>query len=89
MAERNFAEMVKRLNQETDSEAEKWFREKRNVWLPVVFLKMKLEFFKVYLFQGGWREGFFGFMRAVHGSLFQLITYTKYWELIEREKGRM
>ena len=85
----SFSDMVRTLNQETDLEAQKWFRERRKVWLPLVLLKMKIEFFRIYFFEGKCRNGFFGFMQAVHGSLFQLLTYTKYWELMERERGNM
>ena len=85
----NFTGMIKQLNRETDLEAERWFREKRRVFLPLVFWRMFHRFMKTYFFEKGWRDGFFGFMRAAHHSLYELISYTKYWELTERERGRM
>ena len=85
----NFADWVKRLNSETNVEAERWFRENRKIRLPIVFWNMLRNFVKTYFFEGGWRDGFFGFMRAANGSLYQLISYSKYWEFKERERGRM
>ena len=85
----SFSDTIKQLNQETDLEAAKWFQDRRKVALPIILLKMKWQFMKTYFFEGAWRNGFFGFMRAVNNSLYQLISYTKYWELTERERGRM
>ena len=85
----NFSGVVKKLNLETSFEAERWFREKRDIRLLAVLWKTVYQFVKVYFVKGAWRCGFLGFMAAVNSSLYQLITYTKYWELTERERGRM
>ena len=85
----NFAGIVRKLNEDTSIEAEKWFREGRKVSLAVVFWKMFREFVTVYVLKGAWRYGYMGFMSAVNGSLYPLISYTKYWELIEQKRGRM
>lgn len=84
-----FTEAVRQLNLETDQESQNWYRGKRKVYLPVIFGKMILGFIRTYLFKGAWRHGFSGLMRAVNGSLYHLVTYVKYWELTERERGRM
>ena len=85
----SFSEVVKQLNSETDAEGRRWFQEKRKVWFPAVFWRMFREFFGAYFLKGGWRSGYFGFMRAVNRSLYQLISYAKYWELHEGERGKM
>ena len=85
----NFTESVRQLNRDTDAEAQKWFAEKRSVKLPSLFWKMITEFFKIYFMESAWKNGFFGFMRAVNGAFYQLMCYAKYWELTERERGRM
>lgn len=84
-----FTETVRRLNTETDLEAQKWFREKQKILFPVVLWRAFRRFVSIYFFEGRYRDGFFGFMRAVNGSLYQLMSYAKYWELMERERGRM
>ena len=85
----NFAGIIKKLNDDTSVQAEQWFREGRKVSLVVVFCNMFLRFVAVYFFKGSWRYGYTGFMSAVHSSLYPLISYTKYWELKERERGHM
>lgn len=85
----DFAEMVKRLNAETELEAQKWFHKKRRIRFPAVLGRMVYRFVKVYFFEGGCQSGFHGLMCAANSSLYQLMSYTKYWELTERERGRM
>ncbi len=85
----NFAGIVKKLNEDTSAEAEQWFRKGRTVSLVVVFWKMVQQFVTVYFVKGSLRYGYMGFMSAVNSSLYQLISYTKYWELKERERGNM
>lgn len=85
----NFTETIKELNDKTNREGEKWFQAKRKVYLPAVFLNVFSQFMKTYFLKGEWRRGYTGFMRAVTSSLYELFSYTKYWELNERERGRM
>ena len=85
----NFTETVKQLNDETNREGEKWFREGRKVHLMFVFWNMLTRFIRMYFLNGRWRGGYVGFMEAFNASLYHLLSYTKYWELNERERGRM
>ena len=41
-------------------------------------------FFRSFIGKQGWRDGFIGFMIAFYASLYQVISYAKYWE---RKKG--
>lgn len=83
----DFANMIGKLNHQTDFEARKWFREKRKINTGRLLWKMFHRFFKAYVIQRGWRDGWLGFMLAVNSALYQLLSYAKYWELKEREKG--
>lgn len=85
----SFANMIGKLNFQTNFEARKWFREKRNIKLPRLFWKMFHRFFKAYILQKGYQDGFVGLMLAINGSLYQLFSYAKYWELQEKEKGKI
>ena len=85
----NFTNMIGKLNHQTNFEARKWFREKRKVGVFTLSRKMLHRFFKAYFLQQGFRDGWIGFMLAVNGSLYQLLSYAKYWELKEREKGAL
>lgn len=82
-------EMFKRLNEETQIEGEKWFHEARRVNFFQIFLKAKFAFLKTYFLKGSIVKGYPGFMQALHGFLFQLLSYAKYWELTERKRGKM
>jgi hypothetical protein len=84
-----FTETIEKLNRQTDLEARRWFEEKRKVGLPVLFWRMFERFFKAYWIRGGFRNGWNGFVTAVNHSLYQILAYAKYWELREREKGKM
>jgi len=82
-------DMIRQINQESSLKAQKWYAEKRKIGIGMVLVSMVQRFFKVYFFRGGIWRGFNGFRDAAHSALFQLFTYAKYWELKEREKGRM
>lgn len=84
-----FSQSIEELNRQTDLEAARWFEEKRKVRLPVIFWRMFARFLESYLIRGGLRRGWNGFVTAVNHSLYQLVAYAKYWELGEREKGKM
>ena len=85
----NFTNMIGKLNHQTDFEARKWFREKRAIGVPRLLWKMFHRFFKAYVIQRGYLDGWIGYMLAVNSSLYQLFSYAKYWELMEREKGAL
>ena len=85
----NFAGIIRKLNEETSAEGEKWFREGRKVPFILILWRMIARFVAGYFFKGNLRYGYMGLMSAVSSSLYPLLSYTKYWELIERERGRM
>ncbi len=85
----SFTDLIKRLNQDTQKEGERWFQENRRVAFWKIFLKAKWAFFKTYFFKGDIGKGYFGFMQAVNRSLYELLSYAKYWELTERKRGKM
>lgn len=85
----NVTETMKQLNEKTQLEGEKWFREKHKISFFQILIRSKIAFLKTYLFQANFIKGFFGFMQSVNESLYLILTYAKYWELTERERGRM
>ena len=82
-------ETFRRLNQETQKEGDRWFQENRKINFLFVLLQAKLAFFKTYFLKGSIVKGYLGFMQAVNGSLYDLLSYAKYWELTERKRGKM
>jgi hypothetical protein len=84
-----FATAVQRMNQSSGEEAERLFCAGEKVGFVRTAVKMIHRFFKVYVLRGGVFCGFQGFQDATNAALFQLLVYAKYWERVEREKGRM
>ncbi|MBI4367897.1 MAG: hypothetical protein HY588_00725 [Candidatus Omnitrophica bacterium] len=84
-----FSEKIRQMNAQTTLEAEQWFQTNRKVSLWGVFWRTAAAFLGSYVKEGQWRKGFAGFANAVNRSLYQLISYTKYWELNEKKRGRM
>lgn len=78
---RNFGEFLGKLNRETALEAEKWVIDGRKVSLPNILRKTVDRFFKNYFMKGGISDGFPGFLMSFFHSLYQLLSYAKYWEI--------
>ena len=74
------------MNRQTSLEAEKWFNEKRKISAGKMVWKACDRFFRSYVRKKGYKDGIVGFVIAVHGSLYQILSYAKYWEL--QRKGR-
>ena len=84
----DYSNMIGKLNHMTTFEAKKWFREKRFFGAATLFRKMLTRFLKAYIKQQGYKDGWLGFMLALNGALYQLLSYAKCWEIREREAGR-
>ncbi|NTV29338.1 MAG: glycosyltransferase family 2 protein [Candidatus Omnitrophica bacterium] len=87
---RDFTEALRKLNGQTTLEARKWFNvratDKRKadgkMNLGCMLWRALDRFFRAYVGRQGWRDGFIGFMMAYQGSLYQVISYAKYWEMV-------
>lgn len=77
----NFEQWIAKFNRETSLEAEKWFLDGRKVTLARTLRKTVDRFLKNYFLKKGYRCGFLGFIMCVFHGLYQLISYTKYWEM--------
>jgi len=78
---KDFQDLFQGLNAQTTLEAEKWFNEKRKIGILKMLWKACDRFFRSYLRKQGFRDGIVGFVIAVHGALYQIFSYAKYWEL--------
>ena len=76
-----FEHFLQSLNRQTTLEAEKWFDEKRKVGPFLLFIKASTRFYKRYIQRQGFRDGTVGFVVAFFDSLYQILSYVKYWEL--------
>lgn len=77
----DFHDFFVSLNNQTTQEAKKWIQDKRKINCPKIFYKMFERFFKSFFLKKGYKDGLLGFMVCYSGSLYQLYTYVKYWEI--------
>ena len=78
---RNLSDFLNKFNRETSLEAEKWILDRRKVSLPNTLRKFVDRFLKNYFLKRGWKDGFPGFLMSFFHSLYQLISYAKYYEI--------
>jgi len=76
----NFTEFLSKLNRETALEADKWIQDGRKVKLLNILRKTIDRFLKNYFLKKGYKHGFSGFLMSYFHSLYQLLSYAKYWE---------
>ena len=85
---RDFAHFVAKLNTQTTLEAEKWAQTGRKMTLGVALWRTIDRFFRSYVGKKGYKDGFIGFMMAYFASLYQIISYAKYYEIIKGMKQK-
>jgi len=85
LAYRDIADMVSKLNHQTNFEARKWFRDKRKMSLARAIRKTIDRFLKAFILKQGFRDGFLGFMMAGLGGFYQILSYAKLVELKDRK----
>lgn len=83
---RDFHDFFTSLNNQTTQEAKKWFNERRKIGFLKMSRKFCDRFLKTYLIKKGYKDGMVGFVIAYANSLYQLMSYVKYWEMLKREK---
>lgn len=69
------------LNRQTTLEAQKWIDTHRKVTFGKALWRTIDRFFRTYLRKGGYKDGFIGLMVAYFASLYQIMSYAKYWEI--------
>ena len=82
---RDFGHFMSKLNNQTTLEAKKWIQTNREMTFGKAFWRMIDRFPRAYLRKKGYKDGFYGFMSAFFGSLYQIVSYAKYWEM--KRKG--
>jgi len=81
---KDFHDFFASLNNQTTLEAKKWFNEKRKIGFLKMMRKFYDRFFKAYFLKKGFRDGLVGFVFAYAGSLYQLMSYAKYKEMLKK-----
>lgn len=81
LAYKNFSDMVRKIDHQTNFEARKWHRDKRKISFARALRKASDRFIKAYILKQGFRDGVLGFMMAFFSGFYQVLTYAKYAEL--------
>ncbi len=85
---RDFHDYFESLNNQTTQEAKKWFKERRKIGCLKMYRKFVDRFLKAYILKKGYKDGFLGLVISYGSGLYQFMSYTKYWEMLQREKGK-
>jgi glycosyltransferase involved in cell wall biosynthesis len=86
---KNIADFLSKLNNQTTREAEKWFAQNKPMRLGRFVWRALDRFIRTYIGRKGYKDGFIGFVVAFYAALYQFISYLKYRELLleRKEKG--
>ena len=77
----DFEHFLASLNRQTTLEARKWIQTGRRVSLGRAVWRTMDRFPRSYIGKKGYQDGFIGFMIAFFASLYQIMSYAKYWEM--------
>lgn len=84
---RNFHDYFQSLNNQTTLEAQKWFEEKRKIGFFKAYRKFLSRFIRYYVIEQGFRDGVIGLMAAWGGGFYQIMSYVKYWEMLQQKRN--
>ncbi|MBF0123266.1 MAG: hypothetical protein HQL21_07685, partial [Candidatus Omnitrophica bacterium] len=76
------------LNRQTTLEAQKWVDTGRKMTMLNGLWRVMDRFFRSYIGKGGFKAGFMGLVIAYYASLYQFMSYAKYYEIVKGIKGK-
>ena len=85
---KGYEDFLNKLNKQTTLEAKKWIRTNRQMSLGRAAWRAIDRFFRRFIGKKGYKDGFIGFMVAFFDTLYQIMSYAKYRQmLIEKNKA--
>ncbi|HPN88514.1 MAG TPA: glycosyltransferase family 2 protein [Candidatus Omnitrophota bacterium] len=84
---RDFSHFLSKLNNQTTLEATKWFKSNKEFFFGKTLWRALDRFPRAYLRKKGYKDGFIGFMFAFFASLYQIMSYAKYWEMKRKSQN--
>jgi len=85
---RDFSHFLAKLNGQTTLEAKKWVQTGRQMSFGRAVWRTMDRFPRSYIRKKAYKDGFIGFMVSFFASLYQIISYAKYWEMKQRIKEK-
>jgi glycosyltransferase involved in cell wall biosynthesis len=77
----DFEHFLQSLNRQTTLEAQKWIETGRHMSFGHAMWRAFDRFPRSFIRKRGYKDGFIGFMIAYFASLYQVISYAKYWQM--------
>ena len=77
----DFEHFLASLNRQTTLEARKWIQTGRHMSLGRALWRTIDRFPRSFIGKRGYKDGFVGFMIAFFASLYQVMSYAKYWQM--------
>jgi len=84
----DFEHFLASLNRQTTLEAQKWISTGRHMSGGRALWRTIDRFFRSFVGKKGYKDGFIGFMIAFFASLYQVMSYAKYWQMKKEGTGR-
>lgn len=81
---RDFEHFFSKMNKQTTLEAQKWILTGQNMTTGRIIRRSIDRFLRSFIRKKGFKDGFIGFMVAYFASLYQVMSYAKYWEMLRR-----
>lgn len=79
----DFEHFLASLNRQTTLEAQKWVTTNRRMSGGRITWRAIDRFFRRFIGKGGWKDGFMGFMIAFFDTLYQIVSFAKYRQMIK------
>lgn len=78
----DFEHFLASVNRQTTLEARKWINTNRKMSLGKASWRTIDRFFRIYFGKKGYKDGLVGFMVALFASLYQILSYAKYKQML-------
>lgn len=82
----DFEHFLASLNRQTTLEAQKWITTNRKMSGGRITWRAIDRFFRRFIGKKGWKDGFIGFMVAFFDTLYQIMSYAKYRQMLLEKK---
>lgn len=84
----DFEHFLASLNRQTTLEAQKWITTNRRMSAGRITWRAIDRFFRRFIGKQGWKDGFIGFMVAFFDTLYQIMSYAKYRQMLMEMKEK-